>query len=137
MDDCLFCKIAKGDIPSEKVFENNDFLAFLDINPVNPGHILLIPKSHYKDLYDMPDNILSKAGPLIKRLSIALKKSLDANGINLAMNNESGAGQEIFHAHFHIMPRFEGDSYKLWHGMPYEREGLISETAEKIRKEID
>jgi len=135
MDDCLFCKIAKKEIPAEVVYEDDFFLAFLDLNPVNPGHTLLIPKEHYKNLYELPDQTISKMGPSVKKLAIAVKKSMSADGINIHMNNEKPAGQAIFHAHFHIIPRFQNDGYKLWHGKPY-KDNEISEVAKKIRESL-
>lgn len=135
MDDCIFCKIVKKEIPADVVYEDENFLGFLDITPVNPGHVLLIPKEHYENLYDMPDELLGKAGPLLKKLAIAVKKGVDAEGINIGMNNERPAGQLVFHAHFHIMPRFVDDGYEHWHGSPY-KEGEAKQTAQKIRGKI-
>lgn len=135
MDGCIFCKIVKGEIPANKIYEDETSLAFLDITPINPGHILLIPKEHHKNIYDMPDNILSKIAPVIKKLSIALKSSVNADGINIGMNNDGSAGQVVFHAHFHIMPRFSDDGYRLWHGKEY-KDGEAQQIAEKIKKFI-
>ena len=74
MNDCVFCKIAQGEIPADKIYEDKNFLAFLDIKPNNPGHALIIPKKHYENLYEMPDEVLSAIAPLIKKLAIAIKK---------------------------------------------------------------
>ncbi len=133
MSDCIFCKIVKGEIPADRVYEDENCLAFLDITPVNPGHVLLIPKKHYENLYDLPDEILGKMAPIIKKLAIAMKKAVDAEGINIGMNNERPAGQLVNHAHFHIMPRFSGDGFQHWHGQPY-KEGESQEVASKIKK---
>ncbi len=116
MNDCIFCKIAKGEIPSDKIYEDADFFAFLDIKPVNLGHALLIPKTHVKNLYEFPEELISKTGPVIKKLAVAVKKGTNADGINLGMNNDEAAGQLVFHAHFHIIPRFENDGHKHWGG---------------------
>lgn len=132
MSDCIFCKIVKGEIPADKIYEDETSLAFLDITPINPGHILLIPKEHYKNIYDMPDEVLSKMAPIIKKLSSKLKKAVNADGINIGMNNDSPAGQVVFHAHFHIMPRFLNDGYKLWHGKEYKA-NEAQQLAKKIR----
>jgi histidine triad (HIT) family protein len=131
-ESCVFCKIIKGEIPADKVYEDADFLAFLDITPINPGHILLIPKKHYKDLFDTPDEILAKRAPLVKKLAKALKEAVGADGINIGMNNGPAAGQVVFHTHLHIMPRFSDDGYKLWHGKSY-KENEATQT-EKIRE---
>lgn len=135
MNDCIFCKIIKKEIPADVVYEDENCLAFLDITPINPGHVLLIPKKHYENLYDLPDEILSKLAPIIKKLAIAVKKGIDAEGINIGMNNERPAGQLVPHAHFHIMPRFSNDNYQHWHGQPY-KEGESKEIALKIRRSL-
>jgi histidine triad (HIT) family protein len=131
MDDCIFCKIIKGEIPCDKVYEDENCLAFLDITPINPGHTLLIPKKHYENLYELPDEILIKLAPVIKKLAVAIKKGVNAEGINIGMNNERTAGQLVPHAHFHIMPRFSNDSHIHWRGKPYPKDEA-AQTAEKI-----
>ncbi len=136
MTDCVFCKIVRGEIPAEKVYEDDNFLAFLDITPINPGHVLLIPKEHYENLYNIPDETMQKAGPIIKKLALMVKKGTDAEGVNLGMNNEKAAGQLVPHAHFHIMPRFFNDGHELWHGLPYPSEELMRQIAEKIKNNI-
>jgi len=105
----IFTKIIRREIPTEIIYEDDDFMAILDILPVNPGHILLMPKHSYKNIFDMPEDILKKVGPLLKTMALAQKEALEADGVNIGLNNEKAAGQVIFHAHFHIMPRFEGD----------------------------
>ena len=92
MNDCVFCKIAQGKIPSDKIYEDDNFFAFLDINPNNPGHALIIPKNHYENIYTAPDEILCDIGPIIKKIAIAVKKGINADGINIIMNNDSAAG---------------------------------------------
>ena len=131
--DCLFCKIAKREIGTEKVWEDSDFFAFLDIKPVNPGHTLVIPKSHYRNIFDMPEDVLSKMALAVKKISIAVKDGVEAEGINIAMNNEPASGQIVFHAHFHIIPRYSSDGYKHWVGKPYESDSHMSETLQKIK----
>lgn len=132
MPDCIFCKIIKKEIPADVIYENENCLAFLDITPINPGHVLLIPKKHYENLYDLPDKELTQLAPIIKKLAIAVKKGVNADGINIGMNNERPAGQLVPHAHFHIMPRFLSDGYRHWRGAPY-KEGESSQIAEKIK----
>jgi len=128
----IFTKIIRREIPTEIIYEDDDFMAILDILPVNPGHILLMPKHSYKNIFDMPEDILKKVGPLLKTMALAQKEALEADGVNIGLNNEKAAGQVIFHAHFRIMPRFEGDGYKLWEGRKYKT-GEMKKTAEKIR----
>lgn len=135
MSTCIFCKIIKGEIHADKIYEDEDFFAFLDITPVNPGHALLIPKKHYENLYEMSDEILSKIAPVIKKIAVGVKKGVGADGINIGMNNEKAAGQIVQHAHFHIIPRFQNDGYTHWRGKPYH-ENKSQKTAEKIKKEF-
>ena len=114
MLDCIFCKIVKGDIPSSKLYEDKTTLAFLDIGPVNKGHALVIPKAHYETILDIPDQLLKEVIVTVKKVTDAVKKGVKADGINIGMSNCKDAGQLVFHAHFHIMPRFKGDGLKLW-----------------------
>lgn len=137
MTDCLFCKIASGEIPTDKTYEDADFIAFLDIKPINPGHLLLVPKEHHENLFEMPDDLLSKTAPLLKKLAIAVKNAVNAEGINIGMNNGAPAGQVVFHAHIHIMPRKSGDGYEMWHGQPYQSDSAKSEIASKIKTALN
>ena len=133
MDDCVFCKIVKKEIPSDKIYEDDNFFAFLDINPNNPGHSLIIPKYHYKNLYEFPDGVLSEIAPLIKKLAVAVKKGINADGINIIMNNNGAAGQIVPHAHFHIIPRFADDGLRHWSGKPNANQEEMMGIAEKIK----
>ena len=133
MNDCVFCKIAKKEIPADKIYEDEKFFSFLDINPVNFGHSLLIPKKHYDNLYDLPDETLKEMAPVIKKISIAVKKSVSADGINIIMNNDGAAGQIVPHAHFHIIPRFADDGLRHWLGKPYANKEESAKIAEKIK----
>lgn len=130
--DCLFCKIITGEIPSSKIYEDEKCYAFLDINPVNIGHTLLVPKEHSTNLYDTSDESLAHLAPVMKKLAIAIKSAVGADGINIEMNNDPVAGQLIFHTHIHIVPRFEGDGFTHWHGARKYHEGEMREVAEKI-----
>lgn len=132
MNDCLFCKIINGEIPAGKVYEDEHSFAFLDIKPINPGHTLLIPKKHFVNLYEIPDEVLAKLAPTIKKLAVAIKKAVGAGGINIGMNNDHAAGQLIFHAHIHIMPRFKNDGYRPWIGGPYKNDAEKYEIVKKI-----
>ncbi|MBI5401042.1 MAG: HIT domain-containing protein [Candidatus Yonathbacteria bacterium] len=132
MTDCLFCKIIAGEITSTKVYEDDIALAFLDIHPVNIGHTLVIPKAHHTNLYDTPDATIAHMITVVKKLSIAVKSALSADGVNVEINNDPVAGQIIFHAHIHIIPRFEGDGFTHWHGARDYREGEDIEVAQKI-----
>lgn len=132
MNTCLFCKIISGEIPSAKVYEDEHTLALLDIHPVNIGHTLVIPKKHFANLYETPDETLAQMMAVVKKLSIAIKSAMNADGINIEMNNDPVAGQVIFHTHIHIVPRFSDDGFTHWHGARRYREGEDTEIAQKI-----
>lgn len=136
MNECLFCKIISGEIPSTKVYEDEHTLAFLDIHPVNIGHTLVIPKKHSANLYETPDETLAQMMAVVKKLSIAIKSAVSADGINIEMNNDPVAGQIIFHTHFHIVPRFSGDGFKHWHGARDYQDGEDAEIAKKIKTHL-
>lgn len=115
-ENCLFCKIIAGEIHAEKIFEDDWVLGFLDIRPVNPGHILVVPKQHSKNIYDVPEAILQNMIAAAKKISHTLKRAVGAEGVSIHMNNEPVAGQVVFHAHIHVIPRFSNDGFTLWHG---------------------
>ncbi|MFH1770076.1 MAG: HIT family protein [archaeon] len=132
MNDCIFCKIVNtGEIPSSKIYEDNEFYAFLDINPINKGHVLVVPKTHCRNLLDFPRNQEADAMEVLKKVAKAVVKATNADGFNMGMNNEPAAGQVIFHAHFHIIPRFKDDGLHSWPDKNYD-EGEM----EKYRQEI-
>ena len=105
--DCIFCKIANGEIPSQTIYEDNLFRVILDISPVSEGHALIILKEHYKDLTEVPEEIAQKALPLAKRLGIAMMETLGCSAFNVLQNNGAAAGQTVFHFHMHVIPRYE------------------------------
>ncbi len=131
-NECLFCKIVMGDVPSAKVYEDEYVFAFLDLNPINIGHTLVIPKMHSVSLCDTPDETLAHLAPVMKKLAIAIKSALKADGINIEMNNDPAAGQLIFHSHIHIIPRFKGDGFKHWTSARPYNTGEMAEVAQKI-----
>ncbi|MCD8215905.1 MAG: HIT family protein [Clostridiales bacterium] len=109
MGDCFFCKMAKGEIPTNTVYEDGDVRVILDINPVNPGHCLVIPKTHAANIYEIKPDVLSKAMAVAQKTALKVKKATDCDGINILQNNEEAAGQTVFHFHIHVMPRYKGD----------------------------
>ena len=114
-ENCIFCKILNGEIPSAKLFEDEDFAIILDVGPASFGHALIIPKDHYANLFEMPEEMLSKCMKLAKVWGDKLVKALNADGLNLVQNNGLAAGQTVFHYHLHMIPRYEGDSVGgLW-----------------------
>ncbi|MBN1792860.1 HIT family protein [Candidatus Woesearchaeota archaeon] len=130
-DDCIFCKIIRGEIPSSKIYEDKDFFAFLDIRPINKGHSLIIPKVHCKGILDFPRAEETDFLEVIKKVAGAVVKAVDADGFNLGMNTGAAAGQIVFHAHMHIIPRFEGDGLKSWPHKELSREEM-DETHKRI-----
>ncbi len=106
---CIFCKIIRGEIPCSKVLETDDALAFLDIRPVNKGHVLLVPKAHHADLTELPDALAASVASLLPRLCRAVVQATNADGFNLIVNNGEVAGQTVFHGHWHLIPRHHGD----------------------------
>lgn len=136
MDDCLFCKIVKGEIPANKIYEDNNFLVFLDINPGSKGHSLLIPKNHETNLLNEKDDLGTKMLIVIKKVCKALKQSLGAEGFNIVSNINSVAGQEVFHTHIHIIPRYDPNEMSFWDPKKTEGEELVLLT-EKIIKELE
>lgn len=106
-DDCIFCKIAAGQIPSATLYEDDDFRVILDLGPATRGHALILPKEHYADLSEIPDEAAAKVLPLAKKMGVAMAKALGCAGLNLVQNNGEAAGQTVRHFHVHIIPRYE------------------------------
>ena len=114
-ENCIFCKILNGEIPSAKLYEDEDFAIILDVGPASLGHALILPKEHYGNLFEMPEELISKCMNLAKVWGDKLVKGLNADGLNLVQNNGIAAGQTVFHYHLHLIPRYEGDSVgELW-----------------------
>ena len=132
VDDCIFCKIVRGEIPSFKVYEDEHVLAFLDIHPANPGHTLVIPKNHAGNIFEVSPEEWARVTEATRMLAGVIERALDAKGINLMMNNREHAGQVVDHAHVHIIPRFTGDSHRHWAHSEYKDDEAQS-VQEKIR----
>ena len=130
----IFERIIDREIPATIVYEDDFTLAFLDIAPVNIGHTVVIPKKHFKNLYEIDTETLHHIADTVQKVAIALKKALNADGINIEQNNDAPAGQIIFHTHTHVVPRFIGDGFTHWKGARGYSEGEANETAEKIKK---
>lgn len=107
MSNCIFCKIVNGELPSAKVFENDDILAFLDISQITKGHTLVIPKVHKEDIFEMDEETAGKLFSVVPEIAQAIKDEFNAKGMNLLNNNGSFAGQEVFHYHMHLIPRYD------------------------------
>ena len=108
-EDCVFCKIVNGDIPSNTIYENSEFKVIMDISPATKGHVLVLPKEHFKDIYDIDAETAGKLFQLAAVVARALKEVLHCDGLNIIQNNGEIAGQTVFHFHMHLIPRYEGD----------------------------
>jgi histidine triad (HIT) family protein len=136
MRDCVFCRIVAGRVPAARVLETPKVLAFLDLAPVNYGHTLVIPKVHYQDLFDLPDEVWMEIGRVSRRVAQALKETLFAQGINLGMNISPAAGQVVFHAHLHVIPRYFTDGLKLFPQEDY-KPGDLEKVGRQLRETLE
>lgn len=134
MQDCIFCRIVRGELPSEQVYQNDAVLAFLDIAPIAPGHVLVIPKQHYATLWDVPDHLAPELNQVLRTVGQAVLKATQATGLNVVMNNYASAGQVVPHAHWHLIPRREGDGLLQVVQGEYESSHSMREMAEGIRR---
>jgi histidine triad (HIT) family protein len=130
--DCIFCKIIAGEIPSYKVYEDEHTLAFLDINPVNPGHTLVVPKKHMLNIEEADEQTLCQIIKAVKKVGLSLKNNLAVPGYHVNVNNDPASGQVVPHLHFHVTTRFIGDGLKLWPQRKYEA-GEAEAVLAKIR----
>ena len=136
MTNCIFCKIVAGEISSTKIFENEHVMAFLDIAPAVKGHTLVIPKKHSENIYDITKKDLQEVISAVQKVSKAAKKGLKADGVNILQSNESIEGQVVFHIHFHVFPRFNGDNKSFkWSRIEY-KENEVKEVADKIKNSL-
>jgi len=133
---CIFCKIAAKEIKSEILFEDEKVFSFLDINPINYGHALVIPKNHFDNFLEVPPDELNGIIKTVQMVASAIKSGLNTDGINLVANNGRAAGQSVFHFHFHIIPRFYDDDFKFRLNLKKYEDGIMNEFAEKIRKNL-
>lgn len=133
MENCIFCKIVKGEIPCDKVYEDEKVLAFLDIHPIKPGHTLVIPKKHFENFVSIDEEYLLPMIQAAKKIVPAIIKSVRATAFNFTTANGAEAGQSVFHLHFHIIPRFSKSELKDWPEMEGEQMTRI-QIAEDIRQ---
>ena len=130
LDNCIFCKIANGEIPSSTIYEDEDFRVFLDLNPATRGHALIVPKEHYADLFELDEALAGKVFVLAKKLAGKMKAALGCDGFNLIQNNGETAGQTVFHFHLHLIPRYKDDKagigWKPGSVSPEERGELVN-----------
>ena len=110
---CIFCKIANGEIPSRTIEENDMFKVVLDVGPATKGHALILPKDHYTNLYDLPEDVTAEVYKMAKKIALRMKEKLGCDGVNIVQNNEEAAGQTVFHFHMHVIPRYKDDGQAI------------------------
>lgn len=131
-DDCIFCKIANGEIPSKTLYEDEQFRVILDLGPAAKGHALVLPREHFANLYELPEEWCAKAFVLAKRMAVQMTEKLGCDGFNLVQNNGEAAGQTVSHFHVHMIPRYKEDGQKIgWNPLSPSQEEL-----EAVREEI-
>ncbi|MCW3982933.1 MAG: HIT family protein [Candidatus Bathyarchaeota archaeon] len=130
---CIFCKIVARQAPSSILYEDKDVLAFLDIRPLNMGHALVIPKAHYVDIFDTPEPQIGQVHQVAKKLSTAIKKATNADGISIIQQSGAAAGQDIFHIHVHVVPRFAGQTLPRFSELKEVSRSALDEMAHKIK----
>ena len=127
-DKCIFCKIANGEIPSATLYEDEDFRVILDLGPATKGHALILPKNHFANLFEIPEDMDAKAFILAKKIAKKMKDVFGCDGVNIVQNNGVAAGQTVFHFHIHLIPRYEGDHA----GVTWKTGTLTDEQREEI-----
>ena len=136
MSDCIFCKIANGEIPSATLYEDEDFRVILDLGPASKGHALILPKAHAANIYEISDDMAAKAMILAKKMATKMTEALKCDGFNIVQNNGEPAGQTVFHFHVHIIPRYEnGPDMVTWAPGKATPEEL-AEISSSIREEL-
>ena len=125
---CIFCKIANGEIPSATLYEDEDFCVILDLGPATKGHALILPKNHFANLFEIPEDIEAKAFVLAQKMATKMKKVFDCDGFNIVQNNGTTAGQTVFHFHIHLIPRYDKDGA----GVSWKPGTLTDEAREEI-----
>lgn len=126
-DNCIFCKLANGVFSTNSIYEDEDFNVILDLGPATKGHALILPKEHYKNLYELPEETAGKVFKLAKKLATEMTQKLGADGFNIVQNNNEVAGQTVFHFHMHLIPRYEGDGqHILWEPTSPSAEELVA-----------
>jgi histidine triad (HIT) family protein len=135
-DDCIFCKIVSGQLPSAKVYEDEDALAFLDLFPVEKGHVLVIPKQHCERLTETPVALLRKLISAVRRVAIGQARALRTDGVNVTQANGASAGQVVPHVHFHLIPRWAASPARNWNPGKYDDPAEMQRLAASIRAAV-
>ena len=132
MSDCIFCKIANGEIPSATLYEDEDFRVILDLGPASKGHALILPKAHAANIYEISDDMAAKAMILAKKMATKMTEALKCDGFNIVQNNGEPAGQTVFHFHMQLIPRYEGDQV----GITWKPGTLTDEVKNEILEKL-
>ena len=132
MSDCIFCKIANGEIPSATLYEDEDFRVILDLGPASKGHALILPKAHAANIYEISDDMAAKEMILAKKMATKMTEALKCDGFNIVQNNGEPAGQTVFHFHMHLIPRYEGDQV----GITWKPGTLTDEVKNEILEKL-
>ena len=132
MENCIFCKIANGEIPAATLYEDENFRVILDLGPASKGHALILPKSHAANIYELSDEMAAKAMILAKKMATAMTAALKCDGFNIVQNNGECAGQTVFHFHMHLIPRYNGDGV----GLTWTPGELSDEVRDEILKKV-
>ena len=136
MSDCIFCKIANGEIPSATVYEDNDFRAIMDIAPASRGHIIILPKQHAANVFELSEELASKIYVVAQKIAKVVKEEVECDGINILQNNGEVAGQTVFHLHMHVIPRFTDDGIQIkWKQQEVDQD-KIKELATKLATKL-
>ncbi|MDY3920289.1 MAG: HIT family protein [Candidatus Limivivens sp.] len=130
--DCIFCKIANGEIPSATIHEDEDFRVILDLGPASKGHALILPKEHFANVFEIPEELAAKAFVLAKKIAAKMVDALECDGVNILQNNGTAAGQTVFHFHMHLIPRYENDQV----GITWVPGSLTEEVKEEILSKL-
>ena len=131
-DNCIFCKLANGDIPTATLYEDEDFRVILDASPAAKGHALILPKELYRNLYDLDEEVAKKVMPLAKKMIKKMTPLLECDGYNVVQNNEESAGQSVFHFHMHLIPRKQGDKVGVTWKMGELKDEDVKDILERI-----
>ena len=135
-ESCIFCKIVQKQAQSSIIYEDEAVMVFLDIRPLNLGHTLIIPKAHYVDIFDIPPELLSRIHRVLKQIALVVKKATNADGISIIQQNGKAAGQDIFHLHVHVIPRFEGQKLQSFSELREVDRVSLDEMAKKIKRHL-
>jgi len=133
---CVFCRIVRKEAPASCIYEDDAVMAFLDIKPMNEGHTLVIPKRHYETIYEVPDEVVAHLYKVAKRVALAVKKGVKAEGISITQHNERAAGQDVFHVHVHVIPRYEGQKMPRFEEVQEASRARLDKVARKLRQRV-